>query len=224
MNILGLSSATNTIGAALYGSESIIAECSLSGTSARSEKLLGLVEGALKKAKIKISDIDAVAVTSGPGSYSGLRGGLATAKAMVATLDIPIISVSTLMAIAYNFINCEAMLAVAVNACRDDYNLALFGSHNGNIHRITGDMAVKMGRIKEVLSSVKGRMIVVCDGELKDLIKNSDLTIAGPGCEVPWAKNVAIIGHDKLKKKETDDYLGLIPSYSHKPNIREYKD
>ncbi len=177
----------------------------------------------MKKTKLKIKDIDAVAVTTGPGAYSGLRGGLAAAKGLVEALDIPIIAVSTLHAIAYNFLGHEGMVAVAVNACRDDYNFSLWGAGRGGLQRLTGDITAKLDRIIAQLSKVEGKMVLAADGALRKSIKNDNILLAGAEHVQPWAVNVAGIGLEKLKRKETEDYVKLAPSYSHKPNIREFK-
>jgi tRNA threonylcarbamoyladenosine biosynthesis protein TsaB len=202
--ILGLSSATNTVGAAIIDGDCVISECSVTGDRARSERLISLVDEVIEKAGLDIKKIDAVAVATGPGSYSGLRGGLATAKALTAVLNKPIISVATLDAAAYNYIGHNGTVLVALNACRDDYNMALFGFENGLMKRLTKDITVKLSKIKEVVSQVKGELTVAIDNA------------------IPLAKNVAILGLAKLKNGETEDYLTLVPEYSHKPNIREY--
>ena len=223
LKVLGIASATNTIGAAVVDEDLVIAECSVSGKTAQTEKLIILVDEVLRKSSIKIKDIDAVAVTIGPGSYSGLRGGLATAKGLVKSLNIPMISVSTLHAIAYNFIDITGIVAVAINACRDDYNFALFGVGSGSLKRLTGDLTVKQGKIEEVFSSISGKIILACDERMKGKIKNENVLFAEPKNIVPWAVNVARIGLEKLRKKEVEDYISLAPTYSHKPNIREFK-
>ena len=223
IKVLGITSAIGIIGAGICGENNVLAECSVSGKIVQTEKLVPLIDDVLKKTKLNIKDIDAVAVTTGPGSYSGLRGGLATAKAFVEALDIPIISVSTLHAIAYNFADMEGTVAVAVNACREDYNLSLWGSSGGKLKRLTGDIIVKIDRIVEVLSSVKGRITLAADETLRGRIKSDNILLADPRNAVPWAVNVARIGLDKLKNNEVEDYITLSPSYSHKPNIREYK-
>ena len=233
MKILGITSAIGVVGAGIVSDGGILAECTVSSKIMQSEKLITLVDDVLKRTKLKINDIDAVAVTIGPGSYSGLRGGLATAKGLVAALDIPIISVSTLHAIAYNLTDFEGTIAIAVNACRDDYNLSLWGSDRGELKRLTRDITVKIDRIVEVLSSVKGNIILAADEALRKRIKSDNILLAEPKNVVPWAVNVASIGLEKLsarggsafggKNKEIDDYIKLAPSYSHKPNIREFK-
>jgi tRNA threonylcarbamoyladenosine biosynthesis protein TsaB len=231
--VLGITSGIGIIGAGICGEDTVLAECSVSGKIVQTEKLISLIDDVLKKTKLKINDIDAVSVTTGPGSYSGLRGGLATAKGLVEALDIPIISVSTLHAIAYNFADIEGTVAVAVNACRDDYNFSLWGSSGGELKRLTADITVKIDRILEVMSSVKGKITLVGDAVLsarggsafggKKMIKSDNILLADPRNAVPWAVNVARIGLEKLRNKEIEDYIKLSPSYSHKPNIREYK-
>ncbi|MFH1710569.1 MAG: tRNA (adenosine(37)-N6)-threonylcarbamoyltransferase complex dimerization subunit type 1 TsaB [bacterium] len=232
VKILGITSAINVVGAGIVSDGSLHAECTVSSKIMRSEKLIILVDDILERTKLKIKDIDAVAVTIGPGSYSGLRGGLATAKGLVEALDIPLISVSTLHAIAFNFIDLEGTVAVAVNACKDDYNFSLWGSSRGGLKRLTNDITVKMDRILEVLSSVKGPITLAADGALsarggsafggKKYIRNDNILIAEDKNTVPWAVNVARIGIEKLRKNEVEDHIKLAPSYSHKPNIREH--
>lgn len=222
MKVLGLSSAIGIIGAGIADESGIAAECSFSSIGTRSEKLIPIIDDVLNKSKMDIKDMDAVAVTTGPGSYSGLRGGLATAKALVAVLGIPVISVSTLHAIAFNFVDTEGTVAVIVNACRDDYNVALFASCGGKLKRLTGDITAKLASIEEVISSVQGRLVLAADGKLVKTIKNKNISLADPSNTVPWAINVARIGLTKLKNRELDDHIRIVPAYSHKPNIREY--
>jgi len=225
VKVLGITSGMGITGAGIAGDgkDAILAECSAASSEVQSEKLIGLIDELLKRSKLKISDIEAVAVTTGPGSYSGLRGGLATAKGLVEGLNVPIISVSALRAIAYNLIDTDGAIVVAVNACRDDYNFALFASRSGLLKRLTSDMTLKADNIKKTLSKVTGRITVACDERMRLELKGSGIEFADPKNAVPWGINVARIGIEKLKKRETDDHLIMAPRYSHKPNIREFK-
>lgn len=223
MKVLGITSAIGVTGASVADGTSILSECSISSKAAPSEKLITLIKDTLERTKVGINDIDAVSVTIGPGSYSGLRGGLATAKGLVEALDIPIIPVSTLHAIAFNFVDHDGTVAIAVNACRDDYNFALFGSDRGSLKRLTGDITLKVQRIAEVFSEVEGDIIIAADGPLMSMIKRNNIRFAEARNVIPWASNVALIGLEKLKKKEFGDYLKMAPEYSHQPNIREYR-
>ena len=135
MKCLGISSAVSTIGAATIADKDVAVEFSASGKEAKTEKLVSVVESVLKKADLKASKIEGIAVTKGPGSYSGLRGGLAVAKSFAQILNIPIVGVSTLEAVAYNFVNYYGTVAVVLHACRDEYNVAFFSSNSSNLKR-----------------------------------------------------------------------------------------
>ena len=223
MKVLGLTSAMRTVGASVVSDNSVLSESTYSGKTAQSEKLVPLVEDVLKRTKTDLKDLDAVSVAIGPGSYSGLRGGLAAAKALVSVLKIPIIAVSTTHAIAYNLIDSGRTIAVAVNAMRDEYNFALFGSDQGKLERLTDDLVVKLDKIAEVFMKIEGDIMLISDSEVRSVIKNENIKFAGPGADVAWARNVALIGIEKLKNKEISDFISLSPQYSHKPNIREFK-
>ena len=222
IRILGLSSATNTVGAAVVDAERVLSESSVSGDVARSEKLIGLADRALGQASLKIGDVDAVAVAIGPGSYSGLRGAVATAKGLAASLDIPVISVPTLDAAAYNFIGRSGTVLVAINACRDDYNAALFGFSGGSMKRLTDDVTMKLERITELISQVRGELTVACDRDISGHFKSRTVAFAPVISAIPYARNVATIGLAKFRKKDFEDLILLKPVYSHKPNIREF--
>jgi tRNA threonylcarbamoyladenosine biosynthesis protein TsaB len=220
--ILGITSATNTMGAAVYNGK-LLAECSVSGDQARSEQIVPLIDEVLKRCGLKIKDVDAVSVTTGPGSYSGLRGGVAVAKALVSALDIPVTAVPTLDSAAYNFIDFEGTILLALHACKDDYNIALFGAHNGAIKRLTKDVVTTLDGLSKVMGSVEGALTISCDREIADSVKNKKIKIASKTSAVPWARNTAIIGSQKLDHHEVVDAMLLVPEYSHKPNIREWK-
>ena len=207
MKILGISSATKVISFGLIDEEKALVEATLADN--RAEKIMFFIQ----EAGIKPDEIEAVAVASGPGSYSGLRGGLATAKSLAQTLNIPLVGVSTLEAIAYNLIDIEGTMAVILDAKADDYNFALFGASQGKLKRLTDDLVLNVSVIKEKLSNISGKIWVV-GSSYKG---NTDEIHAHP-----YGINVAKLGLLKIKAGEIDDPLKLTPNYSHKPNIREY--
>jgi tRNA threonylcarbamoyladenosine biosynthesis protein TsaB len=200
MRILGISSATKVVSIGLIDDEKVLVETTVSDL--RAERILFYV----KEAGIEPKAIEGVAVASGPGSYSGLRGGLAVAKTLAQTLNIPLVGIPTLGAIAYNLVDIEGTMAVMLDAKRDEYNFALFGAHNGEIIRLTEDMVLTKKHIDKKLAGIQGKIYVV-DGSKRH----------------PYGINVARLGLIRIKSGKTDDPLKLVPNYSHKPNIREYK-
>lgn len=226
MYVLGISSATKMIGVSLINEGEVLAEYSTQAGA--TEELIVYIDKVLKKANIPLKRISGIAVTTGPGSYGGLRGGLAGAKTLSQVSGISIVGVSTLQAIAYNLIDVEGAIFAALDACREDFNLALFTVRGQNLTRLTEDMVLNIDKIVGTLRKIKGKAYLVCPHSglptrVLEMFPNTSITILPVGRSWPFATNVAMIGLEKLKKKETDDFIALAPHYSHKPNIREYK-
>ena len=200
MPILGISSATKIVSIGLIDEDKVLVESTVSDI--RAERIIFYA----KEAGIEPKQIEGVAVAVGPGSYSGLRGGLATAKTLAQVLNIPLVGIPTLEAIAYNLIDREGTIAVVLDAKRDEYNFALFSASGGVLKRLTDDLVLKMDQIKAKVSEISGE-VHLAEG------KNSH----------PYGINVAKLGLLKIKSGEISDPLKLVPQYSHQPNIREYK-
>ena len=177
--ILGIDSSAITAGCALCDGGRIIAEQFLNTKHTHSQTLLPMVETMLKSADLALSDIDAIAVTAGPGSFTGLRIGIASVKGMAMGAGKPCIEVSTLEAIAYNFVGIDGVICCAMDArCGQVYN-ALFKSENGVISRLCEDRAIKAADLCEELKAIEGRIILAGDGaELLDNTSEHCFTLA----------------------------------------------
>ena len=218
MRILGISSATKVISIGLVDEDKVLVETTVSDI--RAEKIILYVS----EAGIKPEQIEGVAVAQGPGSYSGLRGGLAAAKSLAQTLNVPLVGVSTLAAIAYNLVDIEGTMAVILDAKRDEYNFALFGAHQGELKRLSDDLVLPIDKIVQNLSKITGEIYLT--GNLREVtgkLKGKNFHFAEDMHSHPYGINVARLGLLKIKAGETEDPLKLTPKYSHKPNIREYK-
>ncbi|MBU0672155.1 MAG: tRNA (adenosine(37)-N6)-threonylcarbamoyltransferase complex dimerization subunit type 1 TsaB [Candidatus Margulisbacteria bacterium] len=220
MRILGISSATKVISIGLIDEDKVLVETTVSDI--RAEKIILYVN----EAGIKPEQIEGIAVAQGPGSYSGLRGGLAAAKSLAATLSVPLTGVSTLKAIAYNLVDIEGTMVVILDAKRDEYNFALFGAHQGKLKRLTDDLVLPIDKIMAKLSEITGEMYLVGNtAGVRDqgLGGRGNFHFAEEIHSHPFGINVARLGLLKITAGETEDPLKLTPKYSHKPNIREYK-
>lgn len=223
MAILGISSATRVISVALSENGNLLAEVTLAGKRAVTEDIIIYVQKLVKESK---AEIDGIAVTIGPGAYSGLRGGLACAKTLAQVKKIKLAAVSTLEALAYNLRDITETIAAITDARQDDFNFALFTSNNGKIERLTEDMVLHFDRLIEVLGKVTGTLHLV--GNFEDIFSkikeiNPDTKIIASANNIPSGFNVALIGEQLIKEGKTEDPLKLTPKYSHSPNIREYK-
>lgn len=162
--ILGIDSSAITAGCALYDGTKIVAEQFLNTRHTHSETLLPMVENMLNDAEVKLSDIDRIAVTNGPGSFTGLRISVSCVKGMAMGAGIPVVPVSTLEAIAYNFIGVDGIVCACMDARLNQVYNALFRSENGVITRLCNDRAIKLNELSKELNKTDGRVIFAGDG------------------------------------------------------------
>jgi len=218
MRILGISSATKVISLGLINDGQLLVETTLA--DCRSERIAFYI----KEAGILPEQIEGIAVAIGPGSYSGLRGGLATAKTMAQSLNVSLVGVPTLDAIAYNLADIEGTMAVILDAKMDEYNFALFGASQGQIKRLTEDLALKEDHLIDKLDKISGRLwLIGKTDKLKLRLNKENFSFAEEIHSHPYGVNVARLGLLKIAAGQIDDPLRLIPHYLHQPNIIEYK-
>ena len=161
--ILGIDSSAVTAGRALYDGK-IIAEQFLNNGHTHSETMLPMVESMLKNAGVTLADLDSIAVTAGPGSFTGLRIGIAAVKGMAVGAKKPCIAVSTLEAIAYNFIGFDRVVCACMDArCGQVYN-ALFKTEGGVVSRLCEDRAIRAEELSKELSDIEGNIVLAGDG------------------------------------------------------------
>ena len=212
--ILGIDSSAITAGCALYDGGRLIAEQFLNTKHTHSQTLLPMVESMMKSAEVSLADVDSIAVTAGPGSFTGLRIGIASVKGMAMGAGKPCIEVSTLEAIAYNFVGVDGVICCAMDArCSQVYN-ALFKSENGVITRLCEDRAIKCADLYEELKKLGGGVILAGDGaELLHEATERSFTLAPVSLRYQRGLGVCLAAEGK----PTIDAAALMPSYLRLP-------
>jgi len=123
-----------------------------------------IVEHILQNAGLTMADMDAVAVAAGPGSFTGIRIGVAAAKGLAFGADKPCVGVSTLSAMARNMAFCDGLIICAMDARRNQIYNALFDAKDGTLTRLTPDRAIALAELAEELRSDSRPKTVVGDG------------------------------------------------------------
>ena len=215
MNILGIETATRSVSVAVIFDGKIVAETIRESPQSFSETLLPQVEGVIKFADA-FNHLDAVAVSLGAGSFTGLRIGLATAKAIAYAWNLKIIGVPTLQALAYNFPSAKVL--PLIDAQKNRAYCQLFEK---NVPLT--DLEVKP--IAEAVTDA-GQLdgeIFLC-GDVLHKIKvplPPNVRLAPPNLQLPRASSVALCGADLIAAGKVDNVMNLEPLYIRRSEAEE---
>lgn len=166
MLILGLESSAKAASAALCRDGELIAQYSQCSGLTHSRTLLPMVEDLLKNTETKLSDVDAVAVARGPGSFTGIRIGVAAVKGLCWGAEKPAIGVSTLAAMAWNGVAAGegAHICCCMDARRQQVYNAVFEIRDGKPARLVPDRAISIEELASELEKCEKRVFLVGDG------------------------------------------------------------
>ncbi|MDD6728381.1 MAG: tRNA (adenosine(37)-N6)-threonylcarbamoyltransferase complex dimerization subunit type 1 TsaB [Eubacteriales bacterium] len=159
--ILSIDSSAVTASVALTDGEKVLKSELINAGLTHSETLLPMIKRIMDG--YNVSDLEAIAITAGPGSFTGVRIGVATVKGLAFENDIPCVSVSTLEAIAYNFIDTDCIVCAVMDARRMQFYNALFEIKNNKVTRLCPDRAISIEELKKDLSAYNN-VIVAGDG------------------------------------------------------------
>ncbi len=129
--LLAIDTSTNDSGVALYDGARVLAECAWSSGRRHAEQVLPMIDLLLRLVDAVPSDVHAVAVATGPGSWSGLRVGMSLAKSLVIARDIPLIGIATLDVIAFPHRHSALPVVPMVRLGRDRYGATVYRHVDG---------------------------------------------------------------------------------------------
>lgn len=141
MLILAIDSATPVAGVALVNDDNLIREEFINYKLTHSEILMPIVDEVLLGCELSLADVDALAVTMGPGSFTGLRIGMAAVKGLSLAADLPVIGISTLEVIAHNIAYSNTLVCSLLNARRQEVYAACYDNRGCYPQRLSEEMA-----------------------------------------------------------------------------------
>lgn len=164
MKILAVDSSAKACSVCLIDNNKILGEFFINTALTHSQTLVPMIDAVLKNTSVDIKDIDCFAVSAGPGSFTGVRIGVAAVKGMAMPLEKPCVPVSTLEAMAYNLINDNCIVCSVMDArCSQVYN-ALFRVENHKVTRLCDDRALSIEDLGKELCGYSDNIILVGDG------------------------------------------------------------
>lgn len=216
MNIFGIDTCCMVATAAVMADDRLVAQAIQNNKKTHSQRIMPMIEQMLFQAELSLTDMDCFAAAVGPGSFTGVRIGVATAKALAHATGKPCIAVSTLHALANNLAHFDGIICPIMDARRNQVYNALF--NGGDVTRITDDRALSIDELLEELKSRKEKIIFSGDGvavfeekikaELKDRV-----VIAQRMQRMNLAASVTEIGYKMYLDGKIVTYGELVPQY-----------
>ena len=217
MSILAIDTASSVSSVAVASEGKLRAEVTIEAGRTHSETLLSHIEGALSFAGVERSALRGVAVSIGPGSFTGLRIGLATAKAIAYGLGIPLVGVSTLAALALAVPVSDVHTLALMDAQKGNAYAGLYEWRDGSLHEVR---PVRVAPLAEAIAEAADRgKPVLLTGELavkkRARLGNlpDNVTLAPAHLLTARASHVAWLGIARLAAGERDDPMTLEPFY-----------
>ncbi|MDO5401556.1 MAG: tRNA (adenosine(37)-N6)-threonylcarbamoyltransferase complex dimerization subunit type 1 TsaB [Eubacteriales bacterium] len=217
MLILAFETSAKAASVALLEEDKLLGESYQNTGLTHSQTLMVMAQDLLKQCGKTVGDVNAVAVAQGPGSFTGVRIGVAAAKGFAWGGALPCCGVSTLEAMALSLGAYEGYVCPVMDARRSQVYNALFRAENGKITRISEDRAIALSDLAGELKALDGPIFLVGDG--------SPLTFKTLGGDIPSlilppehrlhqrATGVALLAAKKIAAGETADGNTLTPNY-----------
>ncbi len=211
MLVLAIDTASTVCSLALYDGQKVLADWSVDNGLTHSEKLMPQMDMLLSAVGMAKKDIQGIAVCTGPGSFTGLRIGLASAKAMSYAWGVSLIGVPLPLSLAWNLPAPGVLLSPLVDAQKGDVYQALYEWRDNILYEIA-PVAVKPYAEALACLAASGRQCVllgdVLGGELPD-----NVGVLPPHTGKPRAVSAALAAYARLAAGESDDVFTLQPCY-----------
>jgi tRNA threonylcarbamoyladenosine biosynthesis protein TsaB len=219
MKILSIETSTMLGGVAIVDEKTgLVAETRLNVKTTHSERLMSVIDHVLHQSEMDLESIDAFAVAIGPGSFTGLRIGLSTAKGLSYATGKPIVAVPTLEAFAYNFPYCSHPLCLMLDARKGEVYAAVFKWEGESFSRLIEDTSIGA---EDLVRNLDGAVLFAGEGavlykqRITEVMKDRAV-FASPEKMVPSPANVAVLGLARAVRGEFADVPSAVPRYIRK--------
>ena len=225
MFVLGVETATRVGSVAVANEDGVIGEYTLNLSITHSERLLPAIDQLLKSIDITFSRIDALAVSLGPGSFTGLRIGVSTVKGLSFAGEKPVAGIPTLDALACNYPAGETLVCPMLDAKKKEVFTAFYRwNSSAGLQKTTKDLVISPDKF---LKEIKEKTVFLGDGSrvYRSLIEErlgSKAVFAPDHLSHPRAASIAVLGLEEFKKGNTCDINRLNPIYV-RPSEAELK-
>lgn len=218
MKILALDSSGMVASVAVVEEDRLLAEYTVNYKKTHSQTLLPMLNEIGQMTELDLNTVDAIAVAGGPGSFTGLRIGSATAKGLGLALDKPLVHVPTLEGMAYNLFGTDKVICPMMDARRNQVYTGIYEFRGGRLKVLEDQMAVPAAEIAGKLNALGREAILLGDGSLayrEQLTKLLTIpyTIAPPHLHQQRASSVAVCAMEYVRQGKTETAAAHQPDY-----------
>ena len=218
MRALGIDSSGMVASVAVVEDTQMLAEYTINYKKTHSQTLLPMLDEIGKMIELDLSTVDVIAVAAGPGSFTGLRIGSATAKGLGLALKKPLVSVPTLEGIAYNFCGSDKLVCPMMDARRSQVYTGIYEFDGNTLRKVEDQMAVPVEEILEKLNTIGKEVVLAGDGvsvymeQIEKYLKVPYL-VAPAHLNRQRAGAVAVLGMQYAKEGKTETAMEHQPDY-----------
>ena len=220
MIVLSIDSSSKVATVALLNDDTLLGEYVINDKREHSVLLMPMIENLLKDCELTINDIDGFVVSKGPGSFTGLRIGMATVKGLSFGANKPYISLSSLDGLAYSLSYFNGIICPIMDALRENVYTALYKNEDGEFKNIMEPTPMELTDLLEMLKEKNEEVIFTGDGLLKhkEYIKVNfpNAKFASNHVSLTRASSIGELGLNLLKQGIKDD-PNSAPVYLKKP-------
>lgn len=218
MKILALDSSGMVASAAVIEEGRLLAEYTVNYKKTHSQTLLPMVDEIVKMIELDLDSIDVIAVAGGPGSFTGLRIGSATAKGLGLALGKPLVNVPTLEGLACNLYGTDRVICPMMDARRNQVYTGIYDFREDELEILEGQMAVPVQTVIEKLNQLGRAVILLGDGTAvyKEVLEKElqvPYSFAPPHLNQQRASAVAMRALDYVRQGKTETAAQHQPDY-----------
>lgn len=221
MKILAIDSTANTSTVALLENESLIALYTVNTENTHSETLLPMVKNLLTSASVSVNEIDAFAVSNGPGSFTGVRIGVATIKGLAFGMDKKCVAVSTTEALANNLEGFDGIICPLMNARRGQVYTCIYKNGKALIEEscmMLDDLIPMLEQYNEKIYFVGDGYELIVDREIKNKCQTPEML------RYSNAFSVGKVAYQKIQNGEFTNDIDLRVNYLRKPQAERERE
>lgn len=223
MKILAIDSSSTPASVAVTENEAVLGEFTINIKRTHSEKLLPLVDSLLEMINLEVKDIDVVAISAGPGSFTGLRIGMSVAKLMAQVSQKPLIAVSTLESIAMNVSTFDGYICPMIDARNDTVYAAVYICENGVLNEIKKPDAISVGELAQQLKTADKKVLICGEyAKYEDAFDNS-IKRAPAFLSSQRASSCAVLACKKVKNGINTLPEDVVPMYIRESQAEQAK-